>query len=1680
MDKSNFNARARSIVIDILHKKYKSNDVYSRALSNGFIPIELQEEYNLELDNLQAETVDNSELELMTLSNWFAMNPDKIIGQEVIGSGFINPVITKGNINDIQNVINYGIDQDFNKKETVISEPKEEAIIEEKEYKMENKSIDISEQLLVLGKLKEQEQANKNKTNQSELLTIDESLKLYNPNISEAEIKGWVYYKRMFGNPMRGWERYYLSNSTSKDKLIFSKEAFYLKDQMFKDVKLIPSDTLIGKKTRFKNEYAGLDYYVVKTENNELYYVPENKVKEKETFNSVSENELMQLVKQKGICYNDGEFIPIPFYTYGNIYEIKDKLIGKFNSETRAYEGGYIDDIKAKFGQEIADWHLELVDLAIKNKGEYYFDDPTETNRPYLAKENPISDSFKIKELNLESGVNFEKLFDERKNRNNKSKKYDTETTYSLFEAYLEWFRINVSDSDLTDTTKSNIIDYYFYNRNVAGGKEMTDKEKDSIRLNARVSGEKIYGKFLATALLKEDLFLLNQIFNRTYNSISKLNLDKVPVAFETNKKVFNIDFKLKPVQRDGIAFMSATNSGCLAYDVGFGKTLTAIHNLASLLKQGKVKRPLIAVPKPVYNNWIREMFGYWTDGQNSSFEKFEGARFINGALTGTNYKLNSWFNMSDKISYKNELVDADTITLVSYEGFYKIGFSDKLTEELFEGIYSILDTGKTDMTEREQSKSKEKVMKFLGIGVKETVVDIDICGFDYLVFDEAHAFKNVFNSVPLGEEQKNVWRLSQKAEPTRRAVKCFFHCLYIQKKYGGNVNLLTATPFTNSPLEIFSMLALVGYETLSKYNLQNLYEFLTLFIETQVEYTVDATNNIVMNTVIKSFKNKNLLRDILYRHFDYQDNPTKSDIKRPCKINFPNSKVSTFLEMSELQLEAQQLVKSEAKSYSRENLGAMIRALGWAKNNAFSPYLVPSIEKYQDLDELVENSPKLKYTIEAINSVKNWHESKGQSCSGQVVYANRGKELFPDIKKAIEEYCGFKRKIKYGDDTVDEVEIITGGGTDAEVERKEVIKDAFNAGIIKVIIGTSTIKEGVNLQKRGTVLYHLDLDWNPSDFKQIEGRIFRQGNLFKYVRIVVPMVQNTLDSFINQKLDEKGKRIATIWDKDNKANTIEENNAVDPMELKFALIDDPEELYKMKHDKEHKSAEKESQIAMEKFQAIDIIDRSVNNFKSELDYLNDDIRKTFDNHKAYSLYLKRFIENTNNDNTDRKKAEDVLEKVKENIVLFDEYYENANFKSLFECIRNLKVKTYAFYRKDGSYLTFEKLRELEYAGTGTYFYGEPFNKISEKRSKSLIAEYGNMKKLERMVLQPYGLSVDDDFSEIKDRFRNEANSKAQALTFYSTAEYRETAMYEIEMELQKRRAERGTVYDRVNQFAETNYLLSYPFDDKTADECNLPISEDNSGEIDHVLEQGNSTEIQEDITKTKLSSTDIKNDKDVSESVVSDKELKEILFSKLQRLKPFIPNNQYKIISKQVDILEFEEPINRLFDTVNNMPVTYQQDGLGNRQYAFLHYFFGNSDWYITEKDKGNKFDKTNPDSSETMQCFGYADLGYGGEFGYISVDEIKNTDVVELDLYFDIKPIYEISKDEPKNIDESGLEDLLKVEAIVRKIKGIEIVSEPVEEPKEEQDDAKMKAKAKAMARIRVRKRILELKNK
>ena len=1669
----NNKAIARTKTIYNLLRKYKSDEDLSNLLSRGFIPENIENEYNILFQNYLEETKNeiDTDYDMSLFSNYFYLNDKKIVGEEKKGSGYINPVKTIGDINKINNYMEIDDNLEINTESEIFNSIKEinkwqfhnsktgymewkegtpesvKKLAEEEQEKI-SKSLnldilenDISEQkresksitdLSIINRVKSSSSKQKQK-NENNLFTIEESLKLYSSNISEPEIKGHVWYKQRFGTPMYGWEKYFISEQSSlKGDFCVTTKPAQLKNQQFQNIRLVPTGTTIGIKTRFSNEYSDVLYWVIKSEKGELFYVSENDFEVKKSIATVDEKKLDELVLQKGLCFDGEEYVPVYMFAYGNIFEIKDKFYGKFNSETNEYENSSKEKIKDKFGVEIANWHESLIKNAESKLNLLDFSNPIVSERPYLSKENTLSSEFMINELNLDSGVSIKKYYDDidyNKRRGNK-RNYSENDSIELFEAYKIWFEMIVTDTMVNNTTVSDIKSYYFSNKGVSidikegQRKKDIDKEKDEIKINARLEGERFYSEFLATALQKNDLLALNRAFNKDYNNIISIDASKIPVGFVANKEIFNnSNFRLKPVQRDGLAFMNINNCGVMAYDVGFGKTLCAIHNLASLLQNGQIKRPIIAVPKQVYKNWIYEMFGYWTNGEDRSETEFEDSYFVNGALTGTKYKLNKWFNLGSGYEQKNKLVDEYTITLVTYQGLVKIGFSEKLYGELAEDIFNITNTKfdeKEQITDRQLEKQKEKAEGMLGKALSKTDLDIDVLGFDYMVLDEAHNFKNIFSSVYIPKGEKNAWRLPN-GTMSSRGIKAFVLSLYLQKKYNGSVNLLTATPFTNSVLEIFSMFSLVSYNYLESSKINNVFKFLSMFIETQVEYTVDATNKIELNTVIKSFKNKNILRDLLYKFFDYQDDPKLAGVKRPCKINFPNKNTTTLLQMSEKQEEIQIDVQEEALNYSPENKGAVGRALAWAKSNAFSPYssTAPSNNGFEDLDEFISQSPKIDYTIRCIKSIKDWHESKGQEMSGQVIYSNRGKELFSTFKNAIERECGFEKKLKFGEDTVDEVEIITGSGSDSEVERKEVIKDAFNQGIVKVIIGTATIQEGINLQKRGTCLYNLDLDWNPTSFKQLEGRIHRQGNLFKYVRVVVPMIQGTLDSFINQKLDEKSKRIADIWDKDNNENSVSVTDAVDPMELKFNLIKDENELIKMRYDIEFKRQNKVLEVSKNKYDAFEKLENAVSNFNSNLEEIENNISKIKKEYQLFYDFLNKFETESFDKKIQNKSQIEAYDRLKQRVLKVinsvNDFYKTRDYKLVSELKRlisynySIDIKRDSFSEMTISYSNLKK----KYDGDN-YSWLPNFSSWTYER---FMGAFSECKRIENNILKPFGVKFTDDVTGIKDVFLKEKQDAEKVLEFLKSEEYKNQIIYEIRLEIEKRQKQIGSIQDRVDDFMKTNYLLSYPFVESEADNCDIPNLENDTD------------------------SSYIKEELKVDEYLEFDDISKKTTAKKLSKIQDFMNPAQLSIVRSSN---EFNEVINRLYKIIAQTPEIYASDDIPlNKKVAYLHYFYGGSDWYIVELDK-----KDILDDNLTIEesAFGYAILNGDlemSEFGYIDINELKRNNV-ELDFYFEPKKLSELFPSKFKSSIEPiepPKPELSKKEIIEKKLKGLNV---------------------------------------
>lgn len=136
--------------------------------------------------------------------------------------------------------------------------------------------------------------------------------------------------------------------------------------------------------------------------------------------------------------------------------------------------------------------------------------------------------------------------------------------------------------------------------------------------------------------------------------------------------------------------------------------------------------------------------------------------------------------------------------------------------------------------------------------------------------------------------------------------------------------------------------------------------------------------------------------------------------------------------------------------------------------------------------------------------------------------------------------------------------------------------------------------------------------------------------------------------------------------------------------------------------------------------------------------------------------------------------------------------------------------------------------------------------------------------------------------------------------------------------------------------------------------------------------------------------------------------------------VKLFMPEIQQKAI---VGTTELRPVLKRLEDIITRMPKTYETENTPAKdKIVYLHYFYGNSDWYIVEKDAGSP-DDIPEDKGKQYQAFGYTILNgdvYNAEWGYISIEEIKATRKIELDFYFEPVRFETIREELEKSMEE------------------------------------------------------------
>ncbi|MCH8494021.1 MAG: DEAD/DEAH box helicase family protein [Balneolales bacterium] len=625
------------------------------------------------------------------------------------------------------------------------------------------------------------------------------------------------------------------------------------------------------------------------------------------------------------------------------------------------------------------------------------------------------------------------------------------------------------------------------------------------------------------------------------------------------------------------------------AHGVGAGKTLSAIL-LAGLMKErGMANKPMFVVPSKVVEKWIDEY-------QHA----FPGANVLNLKTDRKNKEL--MLSMAQQNDY-------DAI-FVTHEGFKAIPNSPELVEEYqnlrLQKIRSEIDKISAQITDSELAAVQasasgkkvtlknplQKILKkmFVSLMNMEQKVSValestklnsiyfDELGVDALIVDEAHNFKNLFLSGMAVELGIGVGTSSDRAE------EAFAKFHYINQAMGNrNVFLLTATPTNNTPLEAYILLSAIAPHYIEQLKLDDVDSFINQYARVESVQTADMLGNFKDKLVVTGYKNLDTLRGIFNRYVEFIDTSDFPEVRRILPVAKYNPEylepglrdqaIITNLNDRVDAIKSDKPLMIPNKRTGEDSRDNYLFVAGSGSRAAVDPafYVLENIPTPGDSADIVLDTGKIEPDSKAGVMCKTlvdnyWKKSRDvEGKDGSITDgAKNGQLIFCDPITTTKGR-NYHRLLR---DTLVEMGIpkneiaIINGGENSKPEQKIKIQQRFNAGEIRVIIGnTSSMGEGMDLNKFCTDIHHLDVPWKPSELTQRNGRGVRQGNVNAEVRIHYYLLRKSLDAYRYTLLNKKSNWIRELWyGKDTEMESEDtESGGWDYETIMMALLDDAE-----------------------------------------------------------------------------------------------------------------------------------------------------------------------------------------------------------------------------------------------------------------------------------------------------------------------------------------------------------------------------------------------------------------------------------------------------------------------------------------------------------------------------------------
>ena len=572
--------------------------------------------------------------------------------------------------------------------------------------------------------------------------------------------------------------------------------------------------------------------------------------------------------------------------------------------------------------------------------------------------------------------------------------------------------------------------------------------------------------------------------YNEIFNSIRPREYDGSHIQFVG----MTPEITLMPHQKNAVAHVLYGGNTLLAHCVGAGKTFQMIAAGMESKRLGLSQKNLYVVPNHLTEQWGSDFLRLYPGANvlvstKKDFEPANRKKFCSRIATG----------------------DYDAI-IIGHSQFERIPLSKErqiaMIEQQIEEIMLAIEEAQSDDSPRYTIKQMERTRKGLEKRLeklnddtrKDDVVTFEQLGVDRLFVDESHFYKNLF----LYTKMRNIAGIAQT--DAQKSSDMFMKCRYMDELTGGKgVIFATGTPVSNSMTELYTIMRYLQYDTLQKLQLGHFDSWAATFGETvtAVELSPEGTGYRAKTRFARFFN----LPELISLFKESADIQTADMLHLPVpEAEYINEVLKPSEEQQELVAafgERAEIVRSGGVDASVDN---MLKITNDGRKCALDQRLINDmLPDYED--------SKINRCVE--NTFSIWKETKEQ-LSTQLIFCDLST---PKNDGSFNVYDDIREKLVTKGIPKEEIVFIHEAGTET---KKVELFAKVRSGQVRVLLGsTPKLGAGTNIQDRLIALHHLDCPWKPADLEQQEGRILRQGNQNKKVKIFRYVTENTFDAYM-------------------------------------------------------------------------------------------------------------------------------------------------------------------------------------------------------------------------------------------------------------------------------------------------------------------------------------------------------------------------------------------------------------------------------------------------------------------------------------------------------------------------------------------------------------------------------------